>query len=466
MQNYKLFESFPRINLVRKEWGYEIWFFNTNELCMKLLVVYPGWTCSYHEHPRKYEIFYILDSDSTGRMILNIDGKEHSTNPGDYYVIERNTPHEFTVRGDKPGSMLEFSTQHRDDDSVRHTFSRLLSLGMKGHDFMGELSGFSDVKVLVAGDVMYDIYWTGKTEGLSPEAPVPNVYPDSMWDNTRPGGAGNVVSNILSLGGKVACVAYTGDDMFGNSLTAMMKSQGCNVDYMQQFDGRPTTTKIRIMDGPHHHCRVNFERRDDLTDSQADSMYLVYMQALADWKPDIIYFADYDKGLLCKRFLQQAIAMAIELDIPTIADPKLAHPWDFQGVTLYKPNVNRLATTLDRKLDTETAIQDAAKEILGRVGPEFILITRGAYGMSLFRGGMLDKHIPGKTVNVWELSGAGDTVGAVLSLCMGSDIPVQRAAEIANVAGSLIVQKPGTSTLTQSELLEQLSVHNLDSDSR
>lgn len=464
MELYRLFESFPRVNFVRKDWGYEIWFFNTDELCMKLLVIYPGYTCSYHEHPRKYEIFYILDSDDEGRVYLTVGDSEKAMAPGEYEVIERDTPHEFCVRGDKVGSLLEFSTKHRDDDSVRHTVSRLLSLGKKGHDFMGELKGFNNVKVLCVGDVMYDLYWEGPAKGLSPEAPVPNIYPKSMWDDARPGGLGNVISNVLSLGGQAACVAYTGEDLFGKPLVEMMKSQGCNVDYMATFHDRPTTTKVRIMTDSHHHCRVNFEREDDLDNDSAGMMWGKYSQAVEEFQPDIICFADYDKGMLTPGFLGEAIQLAKYKGIPTIADPKLAHPWDFHGVTIYKPNVRRLATTLDRALDTETDLEWAADQICEKVNPEYILITRGSFGMSLFetkkRGA---HHIPGKTVNVWELSGAGDTVGAVLSLCIGSGMELRRAAEIANAAGSLVVQKAGTATLTQAELLETIEDGQPDS---
>ena len=456
MELYRLFESFPRANFVRKEWGYEIWFFNTEELCMKLLVIYPGYTCSYHEHPLKYEIFYILDSDDEGRVYLTVGDNEKSMSPGEYEVIERDTPHEFCVRGDKVGSLLEFSTKHRDDDSVRHTVSRLLSLG-KGHDFMGELSGFNSVKVLCVGDVMYDLYWDGPTRGLSPEAPVPNIYPESMWDNARPGGVGNVVSNVLSLGGQAACVAYTGHDFFGEPLVGMMESQGCNVDYMTQLSDRPTTTKVRIMDGPHHHCRVNFESQDDLKDADADLMFQLFDEAVHVYEPDVVYFADYDKGLLCPAFLAKALELAKAQGIPTIADPKLAHPWEFKGVTVYKPNVNRLAATLDRPLDTASDLEWAAGEISHKIHPKNVLITRGSFGMSLFMEDGKQHHIPGKTVKVWELSGAGDTVGAVLSLCVGSGMDTRRAAEIANAAGSLVVQKAGTATVTQAELLEAIT---------
>jgi len=457
MELYRLFESFPRQRFVRKDWGYEIWFFNTEELCMKLLVIYPGYTCSYHEHPKKYEIFYILDSSDEGRVYLTVGDNEKSMRPGDYEVIERNTPHEFCVRGNQVGSLLEFSTKHRDDDSVRHTVSRLLSLGGKEHKFMGELSGFNSAKVLCVGDVMYDLYWSGQTKGLSPEAPVPNVYPDSMWDNARPGGLGNVISNVLSLGGQAACVAYTGSDLFGPPLVKMMESQGCNVDFMAEFTGRPTTTKIRIMDGPHHHCRVNFECEDDLDEWHTEQMARRFVQAVGAFEPDVIYFADYDKGVLCPAFLGEAIKLAKAKGIPTIVDPKLAHPWDFQGVTIYKPNVKRLATTLGRPLDTESDIEWAADQICDKIDPENILITRGSFGMSLFQAGNRNvHHIPGKTVKVWELSGAGDTVGAVLSLCIASGMELRRAAEIANTAGSLVVQKAGAATTTQAELLEVL----------
>ena len=180
-------------------------------------------------------------------------------------------------------------------------------------------------------------------------------------------------------------------------------------------------------------------------------------QAIEEFKPDIIYFADYDKGMLTPGFLGEALQLAKYKEIPTIADPKLAHPWDFAGVTVYKPNVNRLATTLDRELDTESDLEWAADQICEKITPKYILITRGSFGMSLFETKKRSAHhIPGKTVKVWELSGAGDTVGAVLSLCMGAGMDMRRATEIANVAGGQIVQKAGTATLTQAELLEAL----------
>jgi D-beta-D-heptose 7-phosphate kinase/D-beta-D-heptose 1-phosphate adenosyltransferase len=457
MENYKMFESFPRMNFVRKDWGYEIWFFNTNELCFKLLVVYPGWTCSYHEHDKKYEIFYILDSDYTGRLFMTVDGKQKAMNPGEYVEVQRGVKHEFMVRGDNPGAFLEISTKHRDDDSFRHTVSRLINLGQEGYSFMGELQGFRDVKVLFAGDIMWDVYWSGPTKGLSPEAPVPNTYPENMWEDSRPGGLGNVICNALSLGAKAACVGFVGLDLFGEELMKSLNSSGCETKYIHRIEGRRTTTKIRVMDGPHHHCRVNFEREDDLGSDDARRMAELFYQAVDEWNPDIIYFADYDKGVLCPAFLSSALDTARDKGVPTIADPKLAHAWDFKGVSIYKPNINRLAATLDNKLDTESDIDWAAEHIFKYISPEHVLITRGAQGMSLYEGPTgMKYHIPGQTVRTFELSGAGDTVGAVISLAYGSGMNIKRACEIANVAGSLVVQKPGTATLTVSELMDGL----------
>lgn len=455
MRLFRIFEQFPRSLVHPKTWGYEVWFFNTTELCMKLLVIYPGYTCSDHLHVKKYEIFMALDSDEQGRLVMSLDGETSQLKQGDTVVVERHVAHSFQCYGDEPASLLEFSTNHREDDSYRYTASHLLNLGAKEMEQLGEVGRFKDVKVLCVGDLMWDVYWEGPAKGLSPEAAVPNVYPE---ESSRPGGLGNVASNILSLGGQVSLVAAVGEDHYGEDVREMLQAEGADTDFIVELSTIPTTRKVRVMTGSHHHVRANFENTTDIISTGQATLYDSFVAAIAKDRPDVIYYADYDKGVLSPMFIEMSMDYARQQgNIPTVIDPKLAHPWSYFKPNVYKPNVNRLAQTLDRtELYTESDIDWAAGEIYDKIEPLYTLITRGAHGMSLYAGRELIKHFPGKTVETFELSGAGDTVGAVIALATGIEMEVKDAVSIANVAGSLVVQKAGTATLTPFELASAL----------
>jgi D-beta-D-heptose 7-phosphate kinase/D-beta-D-heptose 1-phosphate adenosyltransferase len=321
---------------------------------------------------------------------------------------------------------------------------------------IGELGCFRGVKVLMVGDMMLDKYENGPAHRLSPEAPVPVVLnPD---ESSQPGGLGNVACNTLSLGGSSVLVGVVGVDSDGEALVKMLSDAGACTDYIVPIVARRTTTKNRIMTGSHHHCRVDKEDSYDITGEDAERIIDAIRRAIADQKPDVLYFADYDKGVLEPDIVQAAITAAQQAEVFTIADPKLKHPWAFKTVDIYKPNMKRFGQILEEEILTESELQEAVNDFQPHMAVGHVLVTRGPHGMSLYKETELVKHIPARLVEVSELSGAGDTVGAVLSLGIGGGLSVQRSAEIANVAASLVVSKVGTATCTPFELAEALEL--------
>lgn len=295
--------------------------------------------------------------------------------------------------------------------------------------------------VLVVGDVMLDRYWHGPTKRISPEAPVPVVKVDDIED--RPGGAGNVALNIAALGAPAWLVGVTGADEAAASLRQRLEAAGVYCAF-QQHAGQPTITKLRVMSRHQQLIRLDFEESFD-TDSDALAEQVV---ALLD-RVRVMVLSDYGKGTLVKH--QQLIAEARQRGILVLADPKGANFSIYRGATLLTPNLAEFEAVVGPCAD-EQELTEKGQLLIAELELEALLVTQSEQGMTLLRRNAAPLHLPARAREVFDVTGAGDTVISTLaaSLAAGADYP--QAVALANLAAGIVVGKLGTASVSAPEL--------------
>lgn len=305
--------------------------------------------------------------------------------------------------------------------------------------------------VLVVGDAMLDRYLSGSVDRISPEAPVPVVRVEE--ERTALGGAANVAAGVLALGARARLVTVVGDDPAGGELRAGLAALGIDPADAVIDAGRPTTRKTRILARHHQMLRVDHETVEPVDGAAAAALRERALAALED--SDVLVLEDYDKGVLSPALTRTLLTEAAARGIPSIVDPKLRHFFDFRDAFLFKPNVRELAAALG----AERAPRDEAtlRPLMDRLGCRHLLVTLGEEGMLLVsreRDGVV--RIPSRAREVFDVTGAGDTVVATLSVALVSRPDVQVAAALANVAAGLEVSRLGAVPVTREELLEEL----------
>ncbi|MHA2043482.1 MAG: PfkB family carbohydrate kinase [Candidatus Thorarchaeota archaeon] len=451
-------EKFDRMAVVPKKWGYEVWHFNTPTLCMKTLIIYPGHTCSFHWHEIKYEVFTCLDSSDAGQLFITVGSQpERLLQRGEHVIIQPGVEHSFRVHGKKPGALLELSTHHREGDSYRVWSSQEYGGGSMA--FMGKVAELKDRKVLFVGDLALDEYTSGSATRLSPEAPVPVVDVDPYAPDIRqmPGCVGNALVSCQALGGKCALVGLIGDDRAGEDLRHLLEEMTVETSYLLTSELRPTIKKNRIFAGTHYVTRVDREDSSDYTDDMEKVTIQQIIMALDEFKPEIVYIADYDKGMMTKEVISHTVAYSHERGIPVIADPKIRHFHLYDDVDILKPNDVRASEAMGMEAKSISEVEQLATAIVDKLQLKGIVLTRGANGVYVRDNTGKDEHIPAVPVPIAELSGAGDTFGACFTLAVASGMCTFKAARLANVAASVVVQKTGTAFCTPSELCEALA---------
>jgi len=311
---------------------------------------------------------------------------------------------------------------------------------------------FSQKNILVFGDCMLDEWLWGKVSRISPEAPVPVV---EIFDRTyTPGGAANVVNNLVSLGGQVTLAGLLGEDEAGKLLRSELKELGVNLAGLVIDPQRPTTTKIRIVAHTQQVCRADREVKKKIDKTQAEKILKV-LEGKNSY--NAVLLSDYGKGVLNGELLPTLIKKVKEKKVLLTAGPKPESLHLFKGVDLVSLNQKEAATYVGYPLTDGDALCSAGEKILDDLGCRAVLITRGEFGMSLFTTQGEIKHIPAIATEVYDVSGAGDTVIASLTLALacGADLP--NAMELANYAAAVVVRKVGTATLTPQELIAQIN---------
>ncbi|MEC8428058.1 MAG: bifunctional D-glycero-beta-D-manno-heptose-7-phosphate kinase/D-glycero-beta-D-manno-heptose 1-phosphate adenylyltransferase HldE [Pseudomonadota bacterium] len=301
---------------------------------------------------------------------------------------------------------------------------------------------FDQSQVLVIGDVMLDRYWHGGTSRVSPEAPVPVVKVDQVED--RPGGAGNVALNIAALGGGASLVSVVGDDEAGESLRARLESVGIHTDF-QISEDKPTITKLRVISRHQQLLRMDFEEgfiEADSKDFAAKAEHLLPMMGS-------VILSDYAKGSL--QDTQALIQIARQHKVPVLVDPKGTDFERYRGATLLTPNLHEFEAVVG-ECGHESELVEKGTELMLSLDLSALLVTRGEHGMTLLRPNQPEFHLPARAREVFDVTGAGDTVISVLasSLAAGADLP--DAVAMANLAAGIVVGKLGTATISGPEL--------------
>ncbi|MEL0167850.1 MAG: bifunctional D-glycero-beta-D-manno-heptose-7-phosphate kinase/D-glycero-beta-D-manno-heptose 1-phosphate adenylyltransferase HldE [Pseudomonadaceae bacterium] len=300
---------------------------------------------------------------------------------------------------------------------------------------------FDAAPVLVVGDVMLDRYWHGPTNRISPEAPVPVVKVDQIED--RPGGAGNVALNIAALGAPAWLVGVTGKDEAAHSLQQRLNAAGVYCDF-QQHESQPTITKLRVMSRHQQLIRLDFEERFE-TDAEA---LLASVRGLLG-KVKVMILSDYGKGALVNH--QALIAAAREQGVPVLADPKGSDFSIYRGASLITPNLSEFEAVVGH-CASEQELVEKGLALIDELELEALLVTRSEQGMTLLRKGEGALHLPARAREVFDVTGAGDTVISTLAagLAAGEELPL--AVALANLAASIVVGKLGTAAISAPEL--------------
>ncbi|MEJ2692987.1 MAG: bifunctional D-glycero-beta-D-manno-heptose-7-phosphate kinase/D-glycero-beta-D-manno-heptose 1-phosphate adenylyltransferase HldE [Candidatus Thiodiazotropha sp.] len=316
-----------------------------------------------------------------------------------------------------------------------------------------DIPSFDQTRILVVGDIMLDRYWHGDTGRISPEAPVPVVRVSD--DEHRPGGAGNVALNIAALGGGVTLSGLVGRDESGDRLEGMLDAAGVSCGF-ERLEGFPTITKLRIISRNQQLIRLDFE--DGFPFDSSEGLLHRYRSLLKEC--DLVVLSDYNKGTL--QNTQGFIQLAREQGKPVLVDPKVRDFERYRGATLVTPNLSEFESMAGECRDQDELVL-RGEEVMIQYELEALLITRGEQGMTLLQRGQAPRHMPTHAREVFDVTGAGDTVISVLAASLAAGLPMDAATHLANVAAGVVVGKLGTASVSVDELkaalLEQQVTH-------
>jgi D-glycero-beta-D-manno-heptose-7-phosphate kinase len=302
-------------------------------------------------------------------------------------------------------------------------------------------------RVVVVGDIMLDRYLVGDTERLSPEAPVPVVTVRER--HAALGGAANVAANVAALGARSLLVGVVGDDTDGAAIRQELAVARLEDRFVISVAGRPTTSKTRIIARSQQIVRIDDEVETLLDGSDLERLVRVVRDALAD--ADALLLEDYNKGALPPTLIAAAMEIARRRGIPIVVDPKFRQFFEYAGATVFKPNRRELESALGAAVDLKNG--NALPEVLARLKVDNLLVTLGAEGMVLvMKDGSLT-HIPSIARDIYDVSGAGDTVTAWMGAAMAAGASVREAAQLANYAAGVEVGKAGVATVSPEEVL-------------
>ena len=315
---------------------------------------------------------------------------------------------------------------------------------------------FNGLRILVIGDVMLDAYVMGKVNRISPEAPVPIVSLEN--EDARIGGAGNVALNLLALGAKPIICGVIGEDSSGDKLLNLFEKNGISTDGLVKSIARKTTVKTRVISSKQQLLRIDSESTFPLLESEEIKLNNT-IQNIINQGVDGIIFEDYNKGVLTDSVIQNTIKIAKEKDIPTAVDPKKENFLSYKGVSLFKPNLKELKEGLNLNFDfnsNKDLFEKGIEVLEEKLQNEISFITLSEYGV--FIKNQTEKYyVPAHMRSISDVSGAGDTVIAVATLCLISGASTKQIAQISNLAGGLVCEKSGVVSISKNDLLKEVS---------
>ena len=302
-------------------------------------------------------------------------------------------------------------------------------------------------RVVVVGDIMLDRYLIGETERLSPEAPVPVVTVRER--HAALGGAANVAANVAALGARSLLVGTVGDDADGVAIRQELAVARLEDRFVVTVAGRPTTSKTRIIARSQQIVRIDDEVETLLDGQDLERLVRAAREALAD--ADALLLEDYNKGALAPALIAAVMEMARRRGIPIVVDPKFRQFFEYSGATVFKPNRRELESALGAAVDLQNG--NALPQVLARLKVDNLLVTLGAEGMVLVMKDGNTMHIPSIARDIYDVSGAGDTVTAWMGAALAAGASVRESAQLANYAAGVEVGKAGVATVSPEEVL-------------
>lgn len=313
---------------------------------------------------------------------------------------------------------------------------------------------FADVKIMVVGDVMLDRYWWGSVSRISPEAPVPVV--NLQTKSLVAGGAANVAANIAGLSARPFLVGAIGDDEEGKLVPEVLGRTGVAAEHLIALEKRPTTTKTRIVAHNQHIVRIDQEEKQHLSNEEEKIVWDKIETILPEI--ELVIVSDYAKGLLTETLLSRLITICKTSGVKVLIDPKGKDYTKYSGATLLTPNRREAAESCKLEEDGQGIVEKAGEMLLGGLDLEALLITQGEDGMTLFEKNHDPVHFLAASRDVYDVTGAGDTVISTLAVALGAGGDLATSAQLANRAAGIVVEHFGTTSIKLSELQASLGL--------
>lgn len=328
---------------------------------------------------------------------------------------------------------------------------------MKVEDLQKLFKNFHTKKILIIGDIILDRYIFGKVSRISPEAPVPVV--DVYEESYRLGGAANVANNIVALGGKAYISGIIGRGSAGRIVRDLLEEKGIVQEYIFE-DSRRTTVKTRIIGGNQQIVRFDIEDRKRLEGKAKENFLSMLSKALKNF--DAVIVSDYKKGVVSEELFKILVSNKQKNGIFVAVDPKIGHFRLYKQVSIITPNIAEASHGAELEIKDLKTLLKAGNNLINKLSCDSVLITRGEEGMSLFErkdADVIVTHLPTVAKKVFDVTGAGDTVIATITLSHISGASLIDSAKISNVAAGIVVGKVGTSTASQEEIIEIWKTH-------
>ncbi|MCF7873704.1 MAG: D-glycero-beta-D-manno-heptose-7-phosphate kinase [Candidatus Omnitrophica bacterium] len=311
------------------------------------------------------------------------------------------------------------------------------------------ISKFANKKILVVGDLILDRHIFGSVNRISPEAPVPVVW--AKKETFRAGGAANVGSNLIDLGAKVTLCGLIGQDIFGKQLYSLLNQKKLNTKYIIKDKKRRTTLKTRIIAHHQQVVRLDWESIDSFSKKIIENIINKIKNNLDGF--DAVIIEDYGKGMINPLLVKELVDLCNKKNKIVTVDPKEDHFQYYQGVTALTPNLSEAQIAAGKKAKNKSQVKNIGKKILKDLKPKSVLLTLGEEGMMLFEKEKV-KHIPTAALEVYDVTGAGDTVISLFTLALASGATSLEAAQLANLAAGSVVGKLGATTINKKELIK------------
>ncbi|MGQ9670869.1 MAG: D-glycero-beta-D-manno-heptose-7-phosphate kinase [Desulfosoma sp.] len=316
------------------------------------------------------------------------------------------------------------------------------------HRLLQGLDRFSQCTILVVGDLMLDVFLWGDVRRISPEAPVPVV--EVRRETHVLGGAGNVVHNIVSMGGKARMVGVVGNDAFGREIRNLLQEAQVPCLGLVTVHDRPTTVKTRVIAQHQQVVRVDWE---DIRPVEPEGLLAILHAVETQVRGvDAVVVSDYAKGVISLEVMDAVRALAQQFGIPVFVDPKVPHAEFYHHVTLVTPNTAEASAMAGVAVSEDISLEAVGRLLLEKLQCRHVLITRGPEGMSLFEAGAPPLHIPTVAKKVFDVTGAGDTVIAAIALAAAAGLNMREAALVANTAAGIVVGEVGTAAVEHARL--------------